>query len=243
MDKLLEMKLGGVGFDHLASVYEQYTGKIAVENLRPSWLIFSSGFAKTKPLLAAKRTMDILCAGIGLVVLSPLMLAVALMVRLTSRGPVLCQQFRVGQYGRVFKVHKFRSMDVDAETVTGVVWASSTGIRATSIGNFLRRSRLDELPELWNVFVGEMSLVGPRPERPEFVAKLSQTIPLYGLRHVMRPGLTGWAQVRDTYGASVEYGLEKLQYDLYYIKHLRLALDAAILFLTIKTVILSRAAR
>jgi sugar transferase (PEP-CTERM system associated) len=243
MEKLLEMKLDGVRFDHLASVYEQYTGKIAVENLRPSWLIFSSGFGKTKLLRAGKRAIDILVGALGLVLLWPLFLLVGVLVKLTSRGPALYHQSRVGQDGRVFSVHKFRSMSVDAEAQTGAVWATVNDSRATRFGSFLRRSRLDELPQLWNVLVGEMSLVGPRPERPEFVEQLTKTIPFYNLRHVVRPGVTGWAQVRYTYGACVEDALEKLQYDLFYIKHLTLAFDLTILFLTIKTVVLGRGAR
>jgi sugar transferase (PEP-CTERM system associated) len=243
MDKLLEMRLDGVGFDHLASVYEQYTGKIAVENLRPSWLIFSSGFAKTKLLRSGKRVIDVVAAFLGLVLLSPLLALVALLIKATSRGPALYHQERVGQYGRVFRVHKFRSMRVDAEAATGAVWAELDDPRVTPIGTFLRRSRLDELPQLWNVLIGEMSLVGPRPERPEFVDKLTSAIPFYSLRHAVRPGVTGWAQVRYSYGACVEDALEKLQYDLYYIKHLTLAFDFMILFSTIKTVVGGRGAR
>jgi exopolysaccharide biosynthesis polyprenyl glycosylphosphotransferase len=243
MEKLLEMKLDGVKFDHLASVYEEYTGKIAVENLRPSWLIFSSGFAKTKLVRAGKRAMDILVAAFGLLFLWPLLVVIGLLVKLTSRGPALYHQSRIGQDGRVFSVHKFRSMSVNAEAETGAVWAMVNDSRATRFGSFLRRSRLDELPQLWNVLIGEMSLVGPRPERPEFVEHLTKTIPFYNLRHVVRPGVTGWAQVRYTYGATVEDALEKLQYDLFYIKHLTLAFDLTILFLTIKTVVLGRGAR
>ena len=244
MDKLLEMKLErGVTFDHLATVYEEYTGKIAVENLRPSWLIFSGGFKKTQLLRAGKRTLDIVAAAIGLIVLSPIMLVTALAIRLTSKGEILYHQRRVGQHGRLFTVHKFRSMRTDAEAGTGAVWARSNDDRVTKVGHFLRRTRLDETPQLWNVLVGEMSLIGPRPERPEFVSQLSDSIPFYGLRHGVRPGLTGWAQVRYTYGASVEDALEKLQYDLFYIKHLTLAFDLFIIFLTMKTVLLRRGAQ
>ncbi len=242
MDKLLEMKLDGVSFDHLASVYEEYTGKIAVENLRPSWLIFSSGFRKSAWLAAAKRVLDLVAATIGLVLAAPVMVLVAAAVRLTSVGPALYHQERVGRLGRPFTVHKFRSMRFDAEATTGAVWASSDDPRVTPLGRFLRRSRLDELPQLLNVLKGDMSFVGPRPERPEFVHQLTQEIPFYGQRHVVRPGLTGWAQVRYTYGASVEDALMKLQYDLYYIKNLSLALDLYIIFSTIKTVVLRRGA-
>src|SRR5262249_39650143 len=161
-----------------------------------------------------------LLAGIGFVVLAPVMLLVAAAVRLTSKGPALYHQQRVGRQGRLFTVHKFRSMQQDAERETGAVWASSADSRVTRLGRVLRRTRLDELPQLWNVLKGDMSLVGPRPERPEFIAQLEEQVPYYGLRHSVRPGLTGWAQVRYTYGASVEDTLEKLQYDLFYIKHL-----------------------
>jgi sugar transferase (PEP-CTERM system associated) len=243
VDKLLEMKLDGVSFDHLASIYEQYTGKIAVENLRPSWLIFSPGFKKSHLLSMAKRMMDVVVAGIGVVLTLPLMALVALAIRVTSKGPVLYHQRRVGLQGRIFVLHKFRSMREDAETATGPVWAAKDGDnRVTPLGALLRRTRLDELPQLWNVLRGDMSFVGPRPERPEFVSELTKEIPFYRQRHVLRPGLTGWAQVRYTYGASVEDALQKLQYDLFYIKHMSISLDLFIIFSTIKTVILRKGA-
>jgi sugar transferase (PEP-CTERM system associated) len=243
MGKLLELRLDGVNFDHLASVYEEYTGKIAVENLRPSWLIFSEGFRKTRLLTATKRCLDIAGAALGLVVALPLMAAIALAVRLTSPGPVLYHQRRVGRQGQIFTVRKFRSMRDDAERTTGPVWAAKAGDpRVTRIGGWLRRSRLDELPQLWNVLTGDMSLVGPRPERPEFVGELTTQIPFYGQRHILRPGLTGWAQVKYTYGATKEDALQKLQFDLFYIKHLSVALDLYILIATVKTVLLQRGA-
>jgi sugar transferase (PEP-CTERM system associated) len=244
MDQLLDIRLrGGVTFDHLASVYEEYTGKIAVENLRPSWFIFSTGFRKTRALLAAKRVFDIALSLFGLIVGFPVMLAVALLVKLTSRGPIFYHQERVGLGGRTFEVHKFRSMRQDAEAATGPVWSRKNDSRITPTGRFLRRTRLDELPQMWNVLRGDMSIVGPRPERPTFVAELTEKIPFYGQRHVVKPGLTGWAQVRYTYGASVEDAIQKLQYDLYYIKNLSLALDLVIVLETIKTVVLRRGAQ
>jgi len=243
MEKLLEMKLDGVQFEHLASVYEKYTGKIALENLRPSWLIFSEGFKKSRGQRVVKRTMDVVLAAIGLVLAAPLMLIVAMLTKLTSRGPVLYRQDRVGQHGRVFKVLKFRSMREDAEKETGAVWAARNDSRITPFGGFLRQTRIDELPQLWNILCGQMSLVGPRPERPEFVADLTQQIPFYGQRHTVRPGLTGWAQVRYTYGASVEDAMEKLQYDLFYIKNLSASLDLFILAKTIKTVLTRKGAQ
>jgi sugar transferase (PEP-CTERM system associated) len=243
MDTLLRMKLEGVAFSHLASVYEEYTGKIAVENLRPSWLIFSEGFRNSRATAAVKRLMDVVLAGMGLVLAVPIMLAVWAAIALTSPGAPLYHQRRVGLHGRLFTLHKFRSMRMDAEAQTGAVWASKEGDpRVTPVGRFLRRTRLDELPQLWNVLIGDMSLVGPRPERPEFVGALTSEIPFYGQRHVVRPGLTGWAQVRYTYGATTEDALQKLQYDLFYIKHLSVALDLFIMAETIKTVVLRRGA-
>jgi sugar transferase (PEP-CTERM system associated) len=244
METLLNMRLqSSVTFDHLASVYEEYTGKIALENLRPSWLIFSSGFKKTRALMAAKRAFDISAAFVGLLIGLPIMTVVALAIRFSSPGAVLYHQQRVGMNGRLFHVHKFRTMRQDAEAKTGAVWSVANDPRVTGIGTFLRRTRLDEMPQLWNVLRGEMSFVGPRPERPEFVAQLTESIPFYGQRHVVKPGLTGWAQVRYTYGASVEDAIEKLQYDLYYIKNLSLALDFVIVVETLKIVILRRGAR
>jgi sugar transferase (PEP-CTERM system associated) len=243
MDKLLEMKLEGVSFAHLASVYEEYTGKIAVDNLRPSWFIFGDGFRQSAWMAMAKRAIDVALALVGLVIALPIMALVAVAVWLTSEGPVLYHQRRVGQHGRVFTVHKFRSMRENAEATTGAVWSQGEkDPRITMIGHFLRRTRLDELPQLLNILRGDMSFVGPRPERPEFVSQLTQEIPYYGQRHVVRPGLTGWAQVRYTYGASVEDALMKLQFDLFYIKNLSLALDMFILFSTVKTVLLRRGA-
>jgi sugar transferase (PEP-CTERM system associated) len=243
IDKLLEMKLDGVTFEHLASVFEEYTGKIAVENLRPSWLIFSDGFRKTRLLAASKRLLDITAALIGVVLAAPVMALVAIAIRLTSAGPVCYHQRRIGQYGRIFVLHKFRSMRADAEAETGPVWAAKHGdARVTPIGQWLRRFRLDELPQLWNVLRGDMSFVGPRPERPEFISELTHQIAFYGQRHIVRPGLTGWAQVRYTYGASTEDALQKLQYDLFYIKHMSIALDLFIIVSTVKTVLLRRGA-
>jgi sugar transferase (PEP-CTERM system associated) len=243
MDKLLDMKLEGVTFDHQASVYEEYTGKIAIENLRPSWLVFSPGFRKSRALRIAKRLADVAAALFGLVIAGPIMALVAAAVKLTSPGDIFYHQERVGQHGRIFTVHKFRSMRQDAEAATGAVWASKAGdARVTPIGRFIRKTRLDELPQLWNVLAGDMSLVGPRPERPQFVEQLTKQIPFYGQRHIVRPGLSGWAQVRYSYGASVEDAMEKLQYDLYYIKNMSLALDMFIALSTVKTVVLRRGA-
>jgi sugar transferase (PEP-CTERM system associated) len=241
MNELLSMKLNqGVCFDHLASVYEKYTGKIAVENLRPSWLIFSEGFRKSIWLASVKRAFDIALAVLGLLVAAPILALVAIAVRIGSPGPVLYNQRRVGKNGQIFVIHKFRSMRADAEANTGAVWATEGDPRVTGVGRFLRRTRLDELPQLWNVLRGDMSFVGPRPERPEFVSELTSEIPFYGQRHTVRPGVTGWAQIRHQYGSSVDDAREKLQYELFYIKHLSFAFDLFILAETVKTVLVRR---
>jgi sugar transferase (PEP-CTERM system associated) len=242
MGKLLDMRLGGVVFEHLATVYEAYTGKIAVENLRPSWLIFSEGFHRSRWREAVKRAIDLVASAMGLLLVAPVLALFALLVKYTSPGPVLYSQERVGLHGRTFTVHKLRSMYIDAESSSGAVWSQPGDQRITPIGRFMRRSRVDELPQLWNVLKGEMSLVGPRPERPEFVGELKKQVPFYGQRHVVKPGLTGWAQVRYTYGASVEDTMEKLQYDLFYIKNFSIGFDLFIVFETIKTVVLRRGA-
>jgi sugar transferase (PEP-CTERM system associated) len=246
MDSLLDVRLrSGVQFDHLASVYEEYTGKIALENLRPSWLVFSSGFRKTRMVLATKRTFDLVASLSGLVLATPLMLVSAILLKLESpRDPVLYHQERVGLNGRLFTIHKFRTMRTDAEARSGPVWsAGDADPRITRIGRVMRKTRLDEIPQLWNVLRGDMSLIGPRPERPPFVEQLTRQIPFYGQRHVVKPGVTGWAQVRYSYGASVEDAIEKMQYDLYYVKHMSLRFDVLIALETVKTVILRRGAR
>lgn len=245
MDRLLDVRLRtGVLFDHLASVYEEYTGKIALENLRPSWLLFSTGFRKTRAQMAAKRVFDIVASVCGLILASPLMVIAALLVKCDSpRSPVLYHQRRIGLNGRIFTIHKFRTMRPDAEAGTGAVWSTANDARVTAVGRFMRKTRLDEIPQLWNVLCGDMALIGPRPERPEFVEQLTKQIPFYGQRHVIKPGVTGWAQVRYSYGASVEDSLEKMQYDLYYVKHLSLTFDLLIALETVKTVVLRRGAR
>ena len=246
MNQLLDMRLrSGVLFDHLASVYEEYTGKIALENLRPSWLVFSTGFRKTRLLMLTKRLFDIAASVCGLILATPLMVVSALLVKLESpRDPILYHQERVGLNGTSFTIHKFRTMRTDAEAGSGPVWSKGDGDpRITVVGRFMRKSRLDEIPQLWNVLRGDMSLIGPRPERPAFVQQLTEQIPFYGQRHVVKPGVTGWAQVRYSYGASVEDAIEKMQYDLYYVKHLSLRFDIMIALETIKTVVLRRGAR
>ena len=237
---LLECRLQGISVEEWPAFYEKVTGKILVSDMRPSWLIFSDGFVKTRPAIIIKRAIDMILSLAGMVLASPLIALTALAVRLESTGPVLFRQTRVGQFGRSFAIFKFRSMRADAEGLTGPVWAEKDDPRVTRIGRFLRRSRLDELPQLYNVLIGDMSFIGPRPERPEFIEELERRIPFYRARLSVKPGVTGWAQVRYTYGGSVEETLEKLQYDLYYVKNLSLFLDLLILISTVQVVIFGR---
>ncbi|HEX7181198.1 MAG TPA: TIGR03013 family XrtA/PEP-CTERM system glycosyltransferase [Thermoanaerobaculia bacterium] len=242
MDSLLECKTSGIKVQEGASYYEQITGKVMLEGLRKSWLIFSDGFVVSRGTLFAKRLLDLTAASIGLIPAAPLMLLVAIAVRLDSRGPVLFRQERLGRGGKPFTLWKFRSMTTDAEK-NGAAWAVTNDPRVTRVGRFIRKTRLDELPQLWNVLVGDMSLVGPRPEREQFVRQLIESIPFYEQRLVVRPGLTGWAQIKAPYASSFEESMEKLKYDLYYIKNLSLFLDISILLSTARIVLLGRGAR
>ncbi len=242
MDSLLECKTSGIRVQEGSSYYEQLTGKIMVEGLRKSWLIFSDGFVVSRGVLFSKRLLDIVAASVGLILALPFMVLVAIAVKLDSPGPILFRQERVGRARRPFMVYKFRSMRTDAEK-DGPVWAKEGDPRVTRVGRFIRKTRLDELPQLWNVLVGDMSLVGPRPERELFVEKLLEVNPYYGQRLVVRPGLTGWAQIKAPYASSFEESIEKLKYDLYYIKNMSLFLDISILLSTARIVLLGRGAR
>jgi sugar transferase (PEP-CTERM system associated) len=237
---LLDCRMRGIQVEDWPTFYEKETGKILVTDLRPSWLIFSDGFVKTPRTEIIKRVLDMGLSLAGLVLALPVMALVALAIKLESAGPVLFRQPRLGQHGRVFILNKFRSMCHDAEKETGPVWATQGDPRVTRVGALLRRTRLDELPQLWNVLIGDMSFIGPRPERPEFVYELQKQIPFYMERLSVKPGVTGWAQTKYGYGASVEDALEKLQYDLYYIKNLSLFLDLLILLNTIQVVLFAR---
>lgn len=239
---LLHLKFGGVHIDDAHSFHERLMGKIVLENLSPSWLILSDGFRKSPFLLAAKRLIDLVCAIAILCVVWPVMLAVAVAVWLESGRPLLFHQTRVGQGGRHFEVLKFRSMRQDAEE-DGPRWAADGDDRITRVGKFIRKFRLDEFPQLVNVIRGEMSLVGPRPERPEFTEMLEREIPFYGLRHTVTPGVTGWAQIKWPYGSTTEDAKRKLELDLFYIKHLAIPLDLAIIFETAKVVLFGRGSR
>ncbi|WP_437682790.1 TIGR03013 family XrtA/PEP-CTERM system glycosyltransferase [Sorangium sp. So ce131] len=236
LEELLELKLRGVGIEEGMDFYERATGKIFVRELRPSQIIFSHGFSVRRRTLVAKRAFDVVCAALGLVLALPLMAVTAALVKLDSRGPALYSQVRTGALGRPFRIHKLRSMRIDAEK-NGAAWATEDDPRVTRVGRFIRKTRIDELPQLWNVLVGEMSMVGPRPERPEFIDLLEQQIPYFRQRLCVKPGVTGHAQVRCRYGASAEDALEKLQYDLYYIKRMSLWFDISILVDTVKVVL------
>ena len=241
--QLVECRLRGIRVEDWPTFYEKQTGKILVTDLRPSWLIYSDGFVKTTLVQRVKRGIDVVGAAVGLVLTLPLMLLIALAIKCDSRGPVLFRQRRVGQNGRIFVLNKFRSMRQDAEAGSGAVWAQPDDPRVTRVGRLLRKTRLDELPQLFNVLVGHMSFVGPRPERPEFVRLLQREIPFYLGRLAVKPGITGWAQVRHTYAASVDDTLEKLQYDLYYIKNLSPFLDLLIVLDTLQVMLFARGAR
>jgi len=240
---LLECRLRGIRVEDWPMFYEKQTGKVLVTEVRPSWLIFSDGFVKTRLTRTVKRSVDLVLASVGLVAALPLMLLTTVAIMLDSRGPVLFRQERVGHNGRLFTLKKFRSMTHDAEKGSGPVWTSPSDPRITRVGRVLRRTRLDELPQLVNVLVGDMSFIGPRPERPEFVRTLRRQIPFYMERLTVKPGITGWAQVRYQYAASIEDTLEKLQYDLYYVKNLSLFLDILILLNTFQVVLGGRGAR
>ena len=239
---LLRSKLRGIRVEDVNAVYERLTGKLLIEDLRPSWLIFSDDYSASRWTRRSKRAFDIGLALIGLVVSAPFVVLTAIAVWLESGSPVLYRQDRVGENGRVFTLNKFRSMRKDAEQGTPV-WASEEDDRVTRVGRFIRHARLDELPQFWNVVRGDMSFVGPRPERPFFVNQLAEQIPFYEQRHAVKPGLTGWAQVKYRYGASFEDSVEKLRYDLYYVKHLSIPFDLTILFDTVKVVLFAKGAR
>jgi sugar transferase (PEP-CTERM system associated) len=243
MPELLELRMQGVKIEEATSWLEKISGKIEVENLYPSWLVFGEGFRRSTAFIVVRRVVSIVISLAGLILALPLFPLIMLAIRLDSRGPVFYTQTRVGKAGRIFKVVKFRTMRQDAEAASGPQWAGDNDPRVTRVGRFLRSSRLDEIPQLWCVLKGDMAFVGPRPERPEFIEWLSKEIPYYGVRHMVRPGLTGWAQVKYKYGSTVQDSREKLQYDLFYIKNASIGLDLLIMFLTVKTVLLRRGAQ
>jgi sugar transferase (PEP-CTERM system associated) len=243
MPELLELRMQGVKIEEATSWLEKISGKIEVENLNPSWIVFNEGFRRGPGFVIARRILSVIISLIGLILTLPLLPFILLAIRLDSKGPVFYTQTRVGKTGRLFKVVKFRTMRQDAEAANGPQWAGNNDPRVTRVGKFLRTSRLDEIPQLWCVLKGDMAFVGPRPERPEFIEWLSKEIPYYGVRHMVRPGVTGWAQIKYKYGSTVEDAREKLQYDLFYIKNASIGLDLLIMFQTIKTVLLLRGAQ
>jgi sugar transferase (PEP-CTERM system associated) len=243
VEELLNLRLAGVKVEEATSWLEKISGRIEVEQLYPSWLIFVDGFGFSPFFRLVRRALNFSVALMGLILALPLLPFIALAVKLDSPGPVLYRQKRVGRGGKTFYCYKFRTMRQDAEADRGATWATDDDPRITRIGKFLRSSRLDEIPQLWCVLIGDMHFVGPRPERPEFVEWLSKEIPYYGVRHTVRPGITGWAQVQYKYGNTLEDAREKLQYDLFYIKNASIGLDLLIMFQTIKIVILGRGAK
>jgi len=241
VDLLLRCRMTGVRVVEAASLFEDLSGRIPLRDLRPSWLIFSGGFHKPRVLASVKRVGEAVIAGGLLAVTAPLAALTALSVRLSSPGRVLYRQTRVGLDGKPFELLKWRTMRADAEKTSGPVWATGDNDpRVTKLGRLMRKTRLDEVPQLWNVLRGDMSFVGPRPERPHFVQQLREVIPYYDERHSVRPGITGWAQVKFPYGSTLEDAEEKLEYDLYYVKHMSLLLDAAIVLETAKVMLLGR---
>jgi len=243
VEELLDLRLAGLKVEEATSWLEKMSGRIEVEQLNPSWLIFAEGFRFSNFFRFVRRLLNFSVALIALAISLPLLPFIVLAVKLGSPGPALYRQQRVGRRGKVFYCYKFRTMRKDAEADTGATWATDDDPRITKVGKFLRSSRLDEIPQLWCVLKGDMHFVGPRPERPEFVEWLSKEIPYYGVRHVVRPGITGWAQVQYKYGNTLADAREKLQYDLFYIKNASIGLDMLIMFQTIKIVLLGRGAQ
>lgn len=239
-NELLQLSLAGtVNIEEGASFYERVTGRVSLNMIRPSWLIFSSRGRQARISGVTRNIVHRLVALVGALMSLPIAVGTAILIKLDSRGPILYKQERVGKNGGTFTVMKFRSMRTDAEKA-GPVWASADDDRTTRVGRVIRKLRIDEIPQFWNILRGEMDFVGPRPERPHFVSQLAEEIPYYEQRHLIAPGLTGWAQIKYPYGASIEDARQKLQYDLYYIKNQSLMLDAIILFETIKIILFGR---
>jgi sugar transferase (PEP-CTERM system associated) len=243
IEQLLRAKMSGVRVEDATTTYERLTGKILIDDLKPSWLIFSDGFRASRVTRFVKRMLDLSFSMILAIISAPLMALTALAIKLDSAGPFLYSQERFGENGRVFKIYKFRSMQTDAEQPGKPIWARDQDDRVTRVGRVIRKTRLDELPQLWNVMRGDMSFVGPRPERPFFVEQLAKQVPFYLQRHAVKPGLTGWAQVKYRYGSTVEDAMEKLRYDLYYIKHLSIFFDLTIVLDTVKVILFGKGAK
>ena len=242
VQELLNLRFKGIIVEDAGSLRERLSGKIQLDGLRPSSFLYAEGFRLRASQQFTRQILSTLAASIGLLLFAPFFPFVVLAVRLSSKGPIFFKQTRVGAGGRHFEVVKFRTMYTDAEA-GGAKWATKNDPRVTRIGMFMRKTRIDEVPQLWNVLKGDMGFVGPRPERPEFIPMLSEHLPFYYMRHLIRPGLTGWAQVRYGYGATLAEAREKLEYDLYYIKHMTLGLDLLIMFETVKTILRRRGAQ
>jgi len=241
--EMLALRVNGNQVLEWPGFFEKLSGRIPIDSLAPSFFIFNEGFRKSRVLLLIRRFVSAIVAAVALVFMLPAFLVVAILIKLDSPGPVIYSQIRVGQNGQRIRIYKFRSMRNDAEHNGDAIWAVENDPRITRIGQFLRKSRIDELPQMFNVLIGELDFVGPRPERPEFVEKLQSLIPYYALRHTVKPGITGWAQVMFHYSGTIDESKEKLQYDLFYIKNMSLKLDLLILFHTFKIVLLGRGAR
>ena len=239
---LLNLRFAGITVENANDLHERLAGKIQLSGIRPSNFLYSDGFRINRSQQFIRQLVSMIVATVGLLLFLPFFPIVVLLIRLSSKGPIFFRQTRVGMGGRNFFVYKFRSMFTDAESA-GARWATKNDPRVTRFGMFMRKTRIDEIPQLWNVLRGDMGFVGPRPERPEFVPMLSEHLPFYYLRHLVRPGLTGWAQVRFGYGATLAENREKLEYDLYYIKHMSLGLDLLIMFETVKTILRRRGAQ
>ena len=243
-DALLRMRLaGGVNIEEFPSFFERVTARIHLGMFHPSWVIFSQRSPDTQLKAAFREIFYRFLALVSLVLSLPLIAITAVLVKLESKGPVFYRQTRVGKDGRLIEVIKFRSMRVDAEKDGSAIWAKKNDDRVTRVGRVIRKIRVDEIPQFWSILKGEMSFIGPRPERPQFVSMLAKEIPFYEHRHLVHPGLTGWAQIKYPYGSSVEDARRKLEYDLYYIKNQSIALDVVILFETVKTILFGRGAR
>jgi sugar transferase (PEP-CTERM system associated) len=240
--ELLRLKFAGVAVEDAHTVFERISGRIALERLSPSWLIFSEGFKKSRLLFTAKRVLDVVASALAIVITLPVMGAVAAAILLESGRPILFRQQRTGLNGVPFEILKFRSMRQGSEK-DGPSWAADGDRRITRVGALIRKYRLDELPQFFNILRGEMSLVGPRPEQPYFCEMLEANLPFFAQRHTVRPGLTGWAQIKYRYGASVEDAKRKLELDLFYIKHLSVSLDVAVIFETVKVICLGKGAK
>ncbi|MFC1808692.1 TIGR03013 family XrtA/PEP-CTERM system glycosyltransferase [Candidatus Omnitrophota bacterium] len=240
---LLECKVNGIDVQDGVNFYETITGKLLIERINPSWLIFSDGFKTSYTERILKRALDFSGALIGLIILFPLLVLTAFLIKLETNGGIFFKQERVGRGEKPFILYKFRSMKVDAEKESGPVWAEDEDPRITKVGRIIRKTRIDELPQLWNIFKGEMSIVGPRPEREFFVQELKKKIPYYTQRFSVKPGLTGWAQILFMYGASEEDAAEKLRHELYYIKNMSIIMDIVIILGTLKIVVLGRGAK